>query len=474
MLICPRTSRWHMMVCNLNFKRIQCTLFNEGKAMQSQLFDKNELHFVEKEGPFRALLVSVYKGGGTEARKICEEHLDELSLLAETYGVQVLQKIPCGIRKYSASSYITEGKLQELIEAAKQCQANLVIFDDEIAPGQQRNLEKSFGIPVIDRTEVILGVFAQRAQTKEARLQIELAQIKYQAPRLKRLWTHLSRQHGTGGSSGSGGGYLKGEGEKQIEIDRRILKRKIDLLQKEIKEVKAHRETQRSSRQRSEIPTFALIGYTNVGKSTLLNAMTEAGAFVEDKLFATLDTTTRKFTLPNNQEILLIDTVGFIRKLPHLLVAAFKSTLEEAIQADILLHLVDVSHPMALEQAETTFEVLKELKAEEKLVITLLNKVDACKDMAIIDQLCIKYPRTVRISALQHTGFEELQELMIQELSNQRGVVTLRIPQADYAVVSEVIRSGKVLKQDYEDNDVLLCVELPLALVQRLNYYIEK
>lgn len=420
---------------------------------------------------WRALLVSVYKGGRAEQRHISEEHLEELDLLSQTYGITVVHKVVCMVRRYDAAIYVTQGKLQELVAAAKEHNANLVVFDDEIAPSQQRNLEKAFGVPVIDRTEVILGVFAQRAQTKEARLQIELAQVKYQVPRLKRLWTHLSRQAGTG-SSGSGGAYLKGEGEKQIEIDRRILKRKIDQLQTEIEEVKNHRETQRLSRQRTEIPIFALIGYTNVGKSTLLNALTNAGVFVEDKLFATLDTTTRKFILPNNQEVLLTDTVGFIRKLPHLLVAAFKSTLEEALHADILLHMVDVSHPMAEEQAETTFEVLKELGADVTSIITVLNKIDQCKDPFMINRMRVKYPKTVPISALNRSGFDELQALMIEELSKQRKIVHLRIPQADYAIVSEVRRVGHVFHQNYEDNDVLLHVEVPAVLAQKLKNYL--
>lgn len=419
---------------------------------------------------WKALLVSVYKNSAAQ-KPICEEHLEELALLAHTYGIDVVHKVPCAIRRYDAATFVTEGKLHELIEASKEHNVNLVIFDDEIAPSQQRNLEKAFGLPVIDRTEVILGVFAQRAQTKEARLQVELAQVKYQAPRLKRLWTHLSRQAGTG-SSGSGGAYTKGEGEKQIEIDRRILKKKIDQLHKEIEEVKSHRDTQRTSRQRSEIPVFSIIGYTNAGKSTLLNALTDAGVFVENKLFATLDTTTRKFMLPNNQEILLVDTVGFIRKLPHLLVAAFKSTLEEALHSEILLHLIDVSHPMALEQAETTFEVLKELKAEHTPVITVLNKIDLCPDPAMILKLKLKYPHTVQISALNKTGFDELLAIMIEELSKQRKVVSMRIPQSDYAIVSDIMRSGNVVQQDYEENDVLLKVELPASLAQKYKAYL--
>lgn len=415
----------------------------------------------------KALLVAAYQGN--QQKSICEEHLRELELLVETYGKETIHKEACPIRKFDASTFITKGKLEELIQLSKNLKADVVIFDDEITPAQQRNLEKAFGLPVMDRTEIILGVFAHRAQTKEARLQIELAKIKYEAPRLKRLWTHLSRQAGTAGSGG--GGYLKGEGEKQIEIDRRILKRKIDALQKELEEVKAYRETQRQSRVRSQIPVFAIIGYTNAGKSTLLNALTAAGVFVEDKLFATLDTTTRKFTLSNNQDILLIDTVGFIRKLPHLLVAAFKSTLEEAIEADILLHLVDVSHPMAEEQAATTHEVLKELGAGKKSIITVLNKIDQCQHPTMIHRLRMTYPKNVQISALLHQGFDDLQEAMIEELNKQRQTVELRIPQSEYSAVSEIMREGNIINQDYDENDILLKVDLPISLANKMHKY---
>lgn len=427
----------------------------------------SSLHRLSEKELLKAFLVSVYKGGPSQKRTY-EEHLQELALLAETYGLQVEHQATCAIRSYEASTYVTAGKLEELVTAAKTHHVDVVVFDDEIAPGQQRNLEKAFGIPVIDRTELILAVFAQRAQTKEAKLQIELAQIKYEAPRLKRLWTHLSRQSGTAGASG----YTKGEGEKQIEIDRRILKRKIDQLQQEIKEVKAHRATQRMSRQRTQIPVFALIGYTNVGKSTLLNALTHAGVFVEDKLFATLDTTTRKFTMVNGQEILLIDTVGFIRKLPHLLVAAFKSTLEEAFQSDVLIHLVDASHPMAEEQAETTFEVLKELNVASIPIVTVFNKVDLCCDKEVLDRLKQKYPGSVGISALNQQGLDELQSAMIEVLSKRRKLLNLRIPQADYALVSELARIGHVIKQDYEGNDVLLQIELPAGASERMKKYV--
>lgn len=413
----------------------------------------------------KALLISVYKG--ETPKEVAREHLDELGLLVDTYGATVLGKELCFIRQYDAATFITKGKLEEMVKKADELGANLIIFDDEIAPSQQRNLEIVFKRPVIDRTEVILSVFAMRAQTKEARLQIELARQKYTAPRLKKMWSHLSRQAGTG-SSGGGGAYLKGEGEKQIEIDRRILKDKIDDLQKELEIVRANRQQLRAQRIKSQIPVFAIVGYTNAGKSTLLKALTQADVLVEDKLFATLDTTTRKYLLENNQEILLVDTVGFIRKLPHLLVAAFKSTLEEAVQADILLHLVDVSHPMAEEQAATTFEVLKELNAEKKPVLTVLNKVDKLEDPQIIEKFRIKYPFVVAISALNQTGFNDLQELMIKEISKLRKRVTLTIPQSDYATVSTLMREGKVISQDYQDNDIVITAEIPVWLANKL------
>ncbi len=413
------------------------------------------------KGSKRALLIGTYQGGKEKPQ--AEEQLSELASLCETYGLETALRLPCPIREFDAGTFLGKGKIEEIRELVLEHSAALVIFDDEITPQQQRNLEKMIECLVIDRTELILGVFAQRAHTREAKIQIELATCRYQLPRLKRLWTHLSRQR-TGGSGKGGGGYLKGEGERQIEIDRRLLRTRIDRLQADLEEVKKNRETQRRSRKRSGIPTFAIIGYTNAGKSTLLKALTDADVLVEDKLFATLDTTTRKFSLPNRQEILLTDTVGFIRKIPHLLVAAFKSTLEEAVQADILLHLIDVSDPAAPLHAEATFEVLKELGASKHPMITLLNKVDRCEERLLIEQMRILYPKTVEISALNRTGFERLMELMVLEVSLLRKVVHLKIPQSHYSVVSVLMREGKVLSCEYEENDILLEVEIPRSL----------
>lgn len=423
------------------------------------------------EGIRRALLVTVPKH--TVPKNIAQDHIDELELLVQTYGVETADKMICPTRKFVSATLMTSGKLEEVHARAQELAVDVVIFDDEISPAQQRNLEKVMGIPVLDRCEVILEVFAQRAQTREARLQIELARVRYQLPRLKRLWTHLSRQKGTGGAGGSGA-FTKGEGEKQIEIDRRILKRRIDSLQSDLVEVNAHRETVRTARIRSAIPICALVGYTNAGKSTLMNALTEAGVFVEDKLFATLDTTTRKFRLRNNQEILLVDTVGFIRKLPHHLVAAFRSTLEEAVFADILLHIVDSSNPAAVEQAETTIQVLEELGASKQPILTVLNKCDLPESKVISGRLRTQHPRTVQISAVSKEGLDQLEDMVIEELQKARRMLKLRIPQKDYAVVSDVMRVGQIIEKEYVDNDVLLKVDLPSEWASRLAAFEDK
>jgi GTP-binding protein HflX len=413
-----------------------------------------------------ALLIGVYRFGAQ--KELCTDYLNELQRLCQTYGLTAVGKFCCPIKKLDAGTYLGEGKLEELKIAADHLNAEVVIFDDEISPHQQRNLEKIFMRPVIDRTELIIEVFAQRAQTREARLQVELAKVRYQFPRLRRMWTHLSRQTATT----AGGAYLKGEGEKQIEIDRRLLRRQIERLKTQIEQVADQRQAQRALRMRTGIPTFAIVGYTNAGKSTLLKALTQADVLVEDKLFATLDTTTRKFSLPNRQEILLIDTVGFIRKIPLTLVAAFKSTLEEAVHTDILLHLIDVSHPKAEEQAEETMLILKELGAEEHPIITVLNKIDQCENPNIISKFRIKYPKTVAISALNGTGFNDLMEMMMKEVCLLRKVVNCRIPQSQYVLVSELMREGRVLSCEYEENDILIKLEIPGRLEYKVQTFL--
>jgi len=415
----------------------------------------------------KALLVGVFFT--TRERAMCAEHLNELKSLCDTYGLSVIEKMAVLLKAISASTFLGKGKTEEIVELIQTLKIDIVIFDDEIGPQQQRNLEAIFKRPVIDRTELILGVFNKHAKTNEARIQVDLAHYRYQLPRLRRLWTHLHRQRG-GGGGGRGGGYLKGEGERQIEIDRRLLRRRITRLQENLVVIRKNRIIQRRARKKSGIPTFAIVGYTNAGKSTLLNTLTEAKVLVEDKLFATLDTTTRKFTLPNHQDILLTDTVGFIRKIPHTLVAAFKGTLEEAIQADILLHIIDTSGTQVDEQIESTNHVLKELRVNKKPVIHVFNKMDRYNGR--VAKFRLKYPNACFISATEKTGVDALMEKMINAVSSLRSVVSLKVPQSHYAFVSQIMREGKVLSCEYLENDVLLQVEIPTHLEEKTAPYI--
>ena len=411
----------------------------------------------------KALLIGFYSHGAN--KKECLDHLEELRLLVDTFGIENTTEQAHFLGSIKAATYMGTGKLAELAQYAKENDYDLVVLDEEISSAQQRNLEKEFKMPVMERSEIILGVFAQRAQTKEAQLQVKLAQAKYQLPRLKRLWTHLSRQRG--GSVNS-----KGDGEKQLEIDKRLLDKEIISLEKEIKQVQKNRSVQRALRMKMGVPTFAIIGYTNAGKSTLLNALTEANILAEDKLFATLDTTTKKFTLPNNQKILLIDTVGFIRKIPHTLIAAFKSTLEESLHTDVLIHVIDVSNPTALEQAEATYEVLTDLKADKKPILTILNKVDQVSSEAVLTRFRMKYPHSVAVSALKQTGFEDLFELMQTFLKKLTVIVTVSIPQKEFKYFSEILNEGTVLEQSYEGNDILVKASCPLELASKLQKFI--
>lgn len=424
----------------------------------------------ENKKPMKAFLIGVFTKKELESTAI--EHLTELELLTNTYQIPIVGSWCTSLRDISSATFLSSGKVAMLKERAREVHANLIVFDDEISPVQQRNLEKEMGIPVMDRSEIILGVFASHARTHEAKLQIELAQLKYMSPRLKRLWTHLSRQSG-GGGGGGGGGYMKGEGEKQIEIDRRIIKSRIEKLERELEVVRASRHTQKAQRVRHGTPVFAIVGYTNSGKSTLMNRCTDAGVLVENKLFATLDTTTRQLVLPNNQTVLISDTVGFIRKLPHLLVASFKSTLEEALDADFLIHVIDVSHPQAVDQAETTVDVLHELHAKDKPCITVLNKIDLQEglDQLIVSENLIKirtkYPRSIAVSAKTGEGMDSLLKAMMDAVHERVLRVSLRIPQCDYHVVADIIETATLFSKEYDQNDVLLDVELPKPLAMK-------
>jgi GTP-binding protein HflX len=417
------------------------------------------------ELPKETVIIGNFESSRDKATE--QEHLDELAELVTSYGSEVKGSFLCPLKKFSASHFIGSGKVEEIAKWIEENHIRLAVFDSSLTPSQQRNLEKDLKIAVADRTEIILGVFAKHAKTKEARLQIELAQIQHHLPRLTRLWTHLSRQRG-------GGANQKGEGETQIELDRRMLKRRLEFLKKQSEEVQQVKETKLQARERNQAVSFAIVGYTNAGKSTLMNALTHADVFVEDKLFATLDTTTRRYRLPGGTEALLVDTVGFIRKLPHLLVDAFRSTLNEAVQADILVHLIDGSHPCVESHIQATEEVLKQLGALSKERLIVFNKVDAMTGTQIME-LKLRCPGAIFISSTTGAGLAELATRMEEVLSSRRSICTLRIPQEQFDLVNQIYRVGRVISTDYEGNDVLIKAELKPEDCSRLaNYQVDQ
>ena len=316
----------------------------------------------------RALLVGVYLDKSKE--KEASSLLDELNELVQTLGIGIMDSVLVKVRENFPSHLMGKGKMAEIIERSQDLNCDCIIFDNELSPNQQRNWENDSKILVIDRQEVILDIFSLRARTKEARLQVQLARMQYTLPRMTRMWSHLDRQGGGSGGGKGGGGAARGEGEKQIEVDRRLARKKIDRVKAELDKVRQQRKTQRKERNRADLPHAAIVGYTNAGKSSLLNGLTESSVLAEDKLFATLDTTTRKLDLDDGQTILLTDTVGFVRRLPHGLVESFKATLEEAVLADFLIHVIDGSSENVEEHYKTTLDVLKELGANEKRIIS--------------------------------------------------------------------------------------------------------
>src|SRR5215472_10017448 len=363
----------------------------------------------------RALLVGVFKEAAQ--KQDAESLLDELNSLVKTLGIPIAESLLVRVMEPSPRYFVGSGKAEEIFSRSRCVGADVIIFDNELSPAQQRNLESLVGIAVIDRQEVILDIFAQRAQTKEARLQVELARMEYSLPRLTRAWGHLNRQ---GGELGG-----KGEGETQLETDRRLVRRRIDRLKEDLELVRSRRATQRKKRVRLPLPNCAIVGYTNAGKSALLKKLTGAQVLVEDKLFATLDTTTRRVELPTGQGLLLTDTVGFVRNLPHRLVEAFKATLEEAVLADFLVHVLDASHPHVYDFFETTMQVLAELGADSKRMITVLNKIDRVEDQATIHTLRLHFPDAVFLSVRTGEGIEELLYRMADMLADRVAKVEL-------------------------------------------------
>ncbi len=404
----------------------------------------------------RVFLIGVELKSRTAAA--VRESLAELEELAATAGALIVGE---GVQKMAApvaATYIGPGKAAEFADLCKADDVDTVIFDDELSPAQTRNLEKIFGCKIMDRTALILEIFGQRARTREGRLQIEHAQLKYLLPRLTRFWSHLSRQRGSTGSIG-------GEGESQLEADRRKLSERIEKIESELEKVRSQRATQRAGRQRSEWPLASIVGYTNAGKSTLLNKLTGATVLAEDKLFATLDPTTRRLKLPTKQNVLLTDTVGFIKKLPHGLVEAFKATLEEVVQADLLLHVVDISHPQAQEQIDAVNMVLMEIGAAEKPVLMVFNKVDQLAG-GIPPLMREKYPHAVSISAKTGEGIAPLLAELGTQLRPIREFLDLRVPQEKAAVIARIHAVGQIVSSRYSGKNARFKVRIPPHLAE--------
>ena len=401
----------------------------------------------------RALLVGVFLDKSKE--KEASSLLEELNELVQTLGIGIMDSILVRVRENFPSHLMGKGKMAEIIEKSKELNCDCIIFDNELSPNQQRNWENDSEILVIDRQEVILDIFSLRARTKEARLQVQLAKMQYTLPRMARMWSHLDRQGGGSGGGKGGGGAARGEGEKQIEVDRRLARKKIDRVKAELEKVRQQRKTQRKERNRADLPHAAIVGYTNAGKSSLLNRLTESTVLAEDKLFATLDTTTRKLDLDDGQTILLTDTVGFVRRLPHGLVESFKATLEEAVLADFLIHVIDGSSENVEEHFQTTLDVLKELGADEKRIIPAINKIDVISTERL-EELKIIFPDAVLISVKNGNGIEDLLSKINEMLLSKIVRKTLKIPQSRQDLVALLHREGKILSQEYEQNDIII------------------
>ena len=412
----------------------------------------------------RALLVGVYFDRGEEDES--ESLLEELRELVKTLGIGVVDQLLVKAPKRHARYLMGTGKSAEVMDFAKDLKCDCIVFDNELSPAQQRAWEGEADLCVIDRQEVILDIFNERARTKEARLQVQLARLEYSLPRLARMWRHLDRQ--------GGGVGARGEGEKQLETDRRLARQRIARVKTQLEEVRKQRTTQRKERERLPLPHASIVGYTNAGKSSLLNELTGSEVFVEDKLFATLDTTTRRIELPDGQPLLLTDTVGFIRRLPHRLVEAFRATLEEALLANFLVCLLDASDPEIYAMHQTTENVLAELGADEKRRLLVLNKVDLIEDGARRSELERHFSGACFISVRTGEGLEGLEHRLSGMLVGRVRRRHLRIPQSRHDLVSRLHREGKVIARHYEGDDVLLQVVIPRAMEDLLAEYVDE
>jgi GTP-binding protein HflX len=389
------------------------------------------------------------------------DDLAELTALAESAGAVVVDRFQQKIRTINPSTYIGKGKAEQLRTRVKRFKADVVIFDNDLSPGQIRELEEIIEAKVLDRSELILDIFATRAKTRQAKLQVELAQLEYTYPRLTRMWSHLDTVAGAGGATAAGavGGIgTRGTGEQQLEIDRRLVSKRITELKRELANIDRRRIREIDARK--GLFKICLVGYTNAGKSTLLNALTDAGVFVEDRLFATLDTRTRKWSPAKGVEVLLSDTVGFVKSLPHQLVASFKATLEEAVNADLLLHVVDVSNPDALGQIESVKNVLKEIGCGQKQILEVLNKADIVKKIGDLEMLQTLLPDAICISAKTGYGLDGLSEVVTSKYKGAELLLRVSSSQSNGKVQSFLRAHGQILDEHYLDSTVLINARL--------------
>lgn len=406
------------------------------------------------------------------------ESLEELALLADTAGLEVVGETSQRLDKPNVQTFIGPGKVEEVQALAREFMADVVLFDEELSARHLRELEKIFGdeMRILDRTALILDIFAQHAHTKEGALQVELAQYEYRLPRLTRAWTHLARQTGGGGGrTGSTGGVgLRGPGETQLEVDRRDIRRRIVHLKDQLDKVQTHREHYRARRKRSMIPVIALVGYTNAGKSTLINKLSRANVYVADQLFATLDPTTRRIELPGGHTALVTDTVGFIQKLPTMLVAAFRATLEEIAEADLLLHVVDINHSEARAQAKAVLQTLEEIGADHIPVLTVLNKIDQLNDPEKARKELGNFPNAVAISALKGYGISDLLDKISEHLYRSFVEVDVKIPYEEGNLIALFHQQGQVERIEHGLGGVLIQGRLPGRLVAQYHHFLSQ
>lgn len=404
-----------------------------------------------------------------------EDSLQELAMLADTAGMEVVGQTVQRMQQIDPNTYVGSGKVEEIKEQMLELDAQSIVFDDELSPRHQRQLEREFGesIKVLDRSALILDIFAQHARTKEGALQVELAQYEYRLPRLTRQWTHLARQAGGGSARGGAGGVgLRGPGETQLEVDKREISRKISKLKEDLEHVRDHRRQYRGQRSRAGIPVIALVGYTNAGKSTLLRTITGSEVYVANQLFATLDPLTRKVDLPSGRHVLMTDTVGFIQKLPTNLIAAFRATLEEIIEADLLLHIVDTSHPNVLQHIETVEDTLAELEMPPVPRILVWNKIDQWNSAELPNRIGTEqYITETPISAQNNIGVDSLLSAIEGVLNSYLRKTKLNIPYQRGDIVSQLFELATVETQEHTEDGVILTVQLPLSLQERFKEF---